>query len=83
MFNRRDKYNRFNRSSGMDWFFDKVFFKLFIAVFAIAFIGVIVQFAVIGYVGYQVITDPMGSANFVGTVAGEVLKPVAEAVKGQ
>ncbi len=67
----------------MDWFFDRVFPKLFIGIFAVALTVILVQFAIVGFVGYKVITDPMGSANFIGTVAGEALKPVANAVKGE
>lgn len=67
----------------MDWFFDKVFPKLFIAIFAVAFIGILAQFAVVGYAGYKLVTDPAGTANFVGTIAGEALRPVADAVRGE
>lgn len=68
---------------GMDWFFDRVFPKLFIGVFLIVITVFLVQFAIIGYAGYHLITDPTGTANFVGTVAGEALRPVADAVRGE
>ena len=67
----------------MDNFFEKVFPKLFIAIFAIAFISILVQFAVVGYAGYKLVTDPEGTANFVGTIAGEAIRPVADAIKGE
>ena len=69
--------------NNMDKFFDKVFPKLFIAIFAIVFVGVVAQFAVIGYAGYKVVTDPEGTAKFIGTVAGEAVAPVADAIKGE
>jgi hypothetical protein len=75
--------NRFGQRNGMDWFFDRVFPKLFIGIFAVALTAILVQFAIVGFIGYKVITDPMGSANFIGTVAGEALKPVANAVNGE
>jgi len=72
-----------HRKDGMDWFFDRVFPKLFMTIFAIAFIAILVQFAVIGYAGYKLVTDPSGTANFVGTIAGEAIRPVADAVRGE
>jgi len=67
----------------MKWFFDNMFDKLFIAIFVLVFTVIIVQFAVIGYVGYQVVSDPEGSASFVGKLLGEVVDPVADAVRGE
>ena len=50
---------------------------------ALTFTIVIAQFAVIGWAGYHVLTDPEGTANIVGTIAGEAIRPVAEAIKGE
>lgn len=69
--------------SGMEWFFERVFPKLFIAIFVIVFTVIIVQFAVIGWAGYNLLTDPEGTANTVGTVVGEVIRPVVDAIKGE
>ena len=44
---------------------------------------VLAQFALFGWAGYHVLTDPEGTANFVGTIAGEAIRPVAEAIKGE
>jgi hypothetical protein len=73
--------NRFGRNDSMD-----VIFKLFPWIFGIVFVitltVMVVQFAVVGYVGYKVLTDPEGSAQFIGTIAGEAIRPVADAVRG-
>lgn len=71
------------RGDTMGRFFDRVFPKLFIGIFVVVFTGIIVQFAVMGYVAYQVVTDPEGAANFVGNIAGEAVRPVAEAIRGE
>lgn len=75
--------SNFNRGNDMDWFFERVFPKLFIGIFAVAITVITVQFAVIGWAGYHVLTDPEGTANIVGTIAGEAIRPVAEAIKGE
>lgn len=75
---------RFNRGdSSLEWFFEKVFPKLFIGMFILGAVVIVVQFAVVGYAGYKLVTDPTGAANFVGTIAGEVMRPVADAVRGE
>ena len=73
----------FHRRDGMDWFFDRVFPKLFIGIFAVVITVFVVQFALIGVAGYHVLTDPEGTANIVGTIVGEAVRPVAEAIKGE
>lgn len=76
--------NRFGqRRDGMEWFFDRVFPKLFIGIFVIVIAVFVIQFVIIGTAGYHLITDPEGTANFVGTIAGEALRPVADAIKGE
>lgn len=77
----RNRYIR--KQSGMDWFFDRVFPKLFVGIFVFAATVILFQFAVIGYAGYKLLTDPHGTANFIGTVAGEAIAPVADAIKGE
>lgn len=78
----RNRLNR-NRQNPMDRFFDQVFPKLFIGVFVFVVLMFLVQIVIIGWAGYQVISDPEGSARAVGTVAAEVIKPVADAVRGE
>ena len=71
----------FNHQSG-DWLFRVV--PWFIGgVFVFVITMVVVQFAIVGWAGYHVLTDPEGTANFVGTIAGEAIRPVAEAIKGE
>jgi TRAP-type C4-dicarboxylate transport system permease small subunit len=74
---------RRHNNTGMDWFFDKVFPKLFIGIFLVILSVILVQFAFIGWAGYQFVTNPEGSANFVGTIIGEAVRPVADAVRGE
>lgn len=71
------------RQDTMSWFFDRVFPKLFIGIFVIVILLFLAQVAIIGWAGYHVISDPEGSARAVGAVAAEVIKPVADAVKGE
>ena len=69
--------------SGMDWFFRRVFPVLFMSIFVIVIAVFVIQIVVIGTAGYHLITDPEGTANTVGTVIGEVVRPIADAVQGQ
>jgi hypothetical protein len=73
----------FHRRDGMEWFFDRVFPKLFIGMFVVVLTAITVQFAVMGWVGYQVISDPEGAAEMIGTIVGEAVRPVADAIKGE
>ena len=76
-FNRRG----FDHSQG-DWLFR--FVPVFIGiVFVITITLVVIQFTLMGWVGYHAVTDPEGAANFVGTIVGEAVRPVAEAIKGE
>lgn len=81
MFRNRNKYRTRSFHDG-DWMI-KIFPYFFAFCFVIALLWVIVQFAVVGYIGYQVITDPNGAANAVGNIAAEALRPVADAVRGE
>ncbi len=73
--------NRFGRKDPMDVIF-KFFPWIFGIVLVITLTVMVVQFAVVGYMGYKVLTDPEGSAQFIGTIAGEAIRPVADAVRG-
>ena len=42
-----------------------------------------VQTAIIGIAGYHVLTDPEGTANMVGTIVGEAVRPVADVIRGE
>lgn len=77
----RDRFRP--RKDTTSWFFDRVFPKLFIGIFVVVILLFLVQVVIIGWAGYQVISDPEGSARAVGAVAAEVIKPVADAVRGE
>jgi hypothetical protein len=65
-----------------DWLFRVV--PWFIGgIFVFVITMVVVQFVVIGVAGYHVLTDPEGTANMVGTIVGEAVRPVADAIKGE
>ena len=49
----------------------------------LTFTIVIAQFAFMGWAGYHLVSDPEGTANFVGSVVGEAVRPVADAIKGE
>ena len=70
-------YKRPVQKDPMDFIFD-MFPYIFGAIMVLLILGAIVQFAVIGFVGYQVVTDPEGSASFVGNVAAKAIHPVIE-----
>ncbi len=66
----------------MDKIFN-IFPYIFGAIFALVLTIILVQFAVIGYVGYQVVADPDGTATAIGQTLGEIVRPVADAVRGE
>ena len=72
----------FNRQSDFDRKFNLMgrVFWVFFAVVAMLIFG---QIALMGWAGFQIVTDPEGAANFVGTIVGEAVRPVAEAIKGE
>jgi hypothetical protein len=72
--------NRYSRKDPMDTFF-KFFPYIFIGMFVVAITVIVVQFAVVGYLGYQVVTDPEGSADTVGNILGRLAAPVADAIQ--
>lgn len=82
MFRNSNRRNNFYRRNTTDWFFDFIFPKLFIGIFVIVLTTIIAQFALIGWGAYQFISNPEGTANYIGTIAGEALRPVADAVRG-
>lgn len=72
-FNRRDDFDRnFSRMNKVFWIF-----------FAVILTLIIGQFALMGWAGYQLFTDPEGTANTVGNILGEIVRPVADAVRGE
>lgn len=86
MYNRRSHSFGNHRTPGtgvMSWFFRRVFPVLFIGVFALVVILVLGQVALVGWASYNLLTDPTGTANTVGTVLGEAIRPIVEAVEGE
>ena len=71
----------FHRHDG-DWLF-RVVPWIIGGIFVFVITMVVVQFAIVGWAGYHVLTDPEGTANFVGTIVGEAVRPVADAIKGE
>jgi hypothetical protein len=80
---RNSRFNRrsFNNQSG-DWMFKVVPWVIGIG-FVVTITIVMIQFAVIGWAGYHAVTDPTGTANFIGTIVGDAVRPVADAVRGE
>lgn len=74
--------SRFNRKSDFDRNFN-LMGRLFWVMFAVVLTLIVGQFALMGWAGYQLVTDPEGTANFVGTIVGEAVRPVADAVRGE
>lgn len=72
--------NRFGRKDPMDTFF-KFFPYIFITMFVVAIAAIVIQFTVVGYLGFQVLTDPEGSAETVGNILGKLAAPVADAIQ--
>lgn len=77
---RNSRFN--NRRDPMDRIFD-FFPYIFAGVFVLVMTIIIAQFAVVGYVGYQVISDPDAAATAIGNTLGEIVRPVADAVRGE
>jgi hypothetical protein len=78
--------NRFNRRNNRMSDFDRNFNlvrNVFWVFFSVAIIFIAIQFMLIGWAGYQLVTDPEGTANFVGTIIGEAVRPVADAVRAE
>ena len=74
--------SRFNRQSDFDRKFN-LMGRVFWVMFAVVAMLIFGQFALMGWAGYQLVTDPEGTANFVGTIVGEAVRPVADAVRGE
>ena len=49
--------------------------------FAVAAVFIFAVWSAIGYVVYQVASDPEGTANFVGNIAAEAIRPVVDTIK--
>lgn len=69
-------YNRRRLGTGI-----RIFNVVFGVVFAVIFVGVMANFAFIGYVGYKVASDPEASAEFVGNIAAKAIAPVANELR--
>lgn len=52
-------------------------------VFILVITMVIGQFVIMGWTGYHLVTDPEGTAKLVGSILGEIVRPVADAVRGE
>jgi len=70
----------YGRRDPMDRFFS-IFPYIFMVVFALVAITVIVQFTIIGVMGYNFLTDPEGSAKYMGEIAGEAIRPVINVIE--
>lgn len=55
--------------------------RVFWSIFAAAAVFIFAIWSVIGYVVYQVASDPEGTANFVGNIAAEAIRPVVDVIK--
>lgn len=70
--------SNFNRKSDFDCKFD-LMGRVFWVMFAVVLTLIIGQFALMGWAGYQLVTNP----EAVGTIAADVIRPVADAVRGE
>jgi hypothetical protein len=61
--------------------FWRIFPYVFGVIFTIALAVIVGQFALIGWAGYHMITNPEGSAATIGKIVAEAVAPVADAVK--
>jgi hypothetical protein len=72
-------YNRnFNNN------FDRNFKRMtvvFWVFFAVAAVFIFTIWSVMGYAAYQVVSDPQGTASFLGNIAADAIRPVAEVIK--
>ncbi len=66
----------------MDRFFDFWFPKIFITMFVLIALVIVVQLATMVYAVIWVTTNPDAAAT-IGNMLGDVVRPVADAVKGQ
>lgn len=55
-----------------------VVFWIFFAVVAMV---IFAMWSAMAYVVYQVVDDPHGAANFIGNIAAEAIRPVADVIK--
>ena len=73
-----------NQTSSFNNNFDRNFKRMnvvFWIFFAVVAVFIFAVWSVIGYVVYQVVDDPQGTANFVGNIAAEAIRPVADVIK--
>lgn len=71
---------RYNRRDPLDRFFN-IFPHIFAGMFAVALVMIVIWYTVIGYVVYNVISDPKGSAHFIGEIVSETVKPVIQDIE--
>ena len=65
----------------MNRFFDVWFPKIFIGMFVIAGLLAVLQIVIFVSAGFWLLTDPH-AASTIGNHVGEVVRPIADAVKG-
>jgi len=73
-----------NQTSSFNNNFDRNFKRMNVVVwifFAVVATMIFAMWSAMAYVVYQVVDDPHGTANFVGTIAAEALRPVVETIK--
>lgn len=70
--------SNFNRKSDFDRNFN-LMGRLFWVMFAVVLMLIFGQFALMGWAGYQLVTNP----EAVGTIAADMIRPVADAVRGE
>jgi|TARA_R110000796_G_scaffold19545_4_gene58647 hypothetical protein len=76
-------FNR-NSNSSFNNNFDRNFKRMnvvFWVFFAVVTTLIFTAWGVMGYVGYQVATDPQGAASFLGNIAADALRPVVQVIK--
>lgn len=66
----------------MRFFFDRVFPVLFVGVFTIATLFIVLMVSAIVFFVYQFAVDAEGTANLVGTLIGEGIRPIVDVFQG-
>ena len=66
------------QNEGLFW---RIFPWLFGIVFIVALVLIVSQLAVMGWLAYNVISDPTSGAQTLGNIISEVVEPIADAVK--
>ena len=66
-----------------EWFFQVIFPKLFIGIFATAILMFISILVAVVWFGVVIFSDPEGAANSAGNIVGEFVAPIAQSVDGE